>query len=135
MCSYHAVCVLSPYSLFLLCLQILHPLRNTKHLFLFSGKLFGDLTNCIIFAVAVMHVSRLLLTLYFFLSRLLATELTVAVGAVQPAELELLGASAALVSGLFSELPLFSEACVPARSMLLHVMISQQSRTESIMLR
>jgi len=82
-----------------------------------------------------MHVSRLLLTLYFFLSRLLATELTVAVGAVQPAELELLGASAALVSGLFSELPLFSEACVPACSMLLHVMISQQSRTESIMLR
>jgi len=41
----------------------------------------------------------------------------------QPAELELLGASAPLVSGLLSVLPLFSAACVSACYTLLHVMI------------
>ena len=56
-------------------------------------------------------------TLNYFLSHLLATELTEVVVVVQPAELELLGASAARVSGLFSKLPLFSAACVPACSM------------------
>ena len=118
------------HELYLLCLHALH---NTSHLFPFSGKLFDGLTNCIIFAVAVIHASRPLLTLHFFLSRLLATEQTAVVGVAQPAELELLGASAELVTGLFSELLQFCAACVPACSMLLHVMISRQPRKESIM--
>ena len=119
------------HELNLLSLRILHPLHKTSHLFPFSGKLFDGLANCIIFAVV--QASRPLLTLYFFLSRLLATELPAVVGLVRPVELELLDASAALVSGLFAELPLFSTACVPACSTLLHVMIPRQPRTESIM--
>ena len=121
------------HELNLLSLRILHPLHKTSHLFPFSGKLFDGLANCIIFAVAVVHASRPLLTPYFFSFSLLATELPAVVGVVRPAELELLDASAALVSGLFAELPLFSAACVPACSTLLHVMISRQPRTESIM--
>ena len=121
------------HELYLLCLRILHPLHNTSHLFPFSGKFFDGLTHCIIFADAVIHTSRRLLTPHCFLLRLLATEQKVVVGVAQPAELELLGTSTELVCGLFSELLLFFAACVPACSTLLHVMISRQPRTESIM--
>lgn len=114
------------HELQLLGLRFLHSFHNPSHLVPLRCKFFYGFANRGVFFTIAVHVGRTLPV--FFLCLRLTTDLATVIGMLD--ELELDATSAVLVVGRSSgELPLFCEVvgcCIPACSMLLHVIISGQ---------